>query len=76
MKTTVIDGIEIPYALREIERIDPAIVGHATLFRERGDSYVIAELRGNVREALIADYRTRPRDSFPEIVMYSGSKPG
>ena len=68
-----IDGMEIPYAIGAIEMIDPDIVGHATLFMHKGNSIVIAELEGNIRESLIADYKERRADTLPEIIMYSGS---
>ncbi len=74
MKNQPIDGIEIPYALGAIEKIDPGIVGHATLFTHQGNLVVTAELRGNIRESLIADYNKRSRDASPEIIMYSGSR--
>jgi hypothetical protein len=73
MKHNVIDGIEVPYALDTIEMIDPDIVGRATLFTRRGDSIFISELEGKLRESLIADYRRRSPDSYPELIMYSGS---
>jgi hypothetical protein len=69
-----IDGIEIPYAIENIEKIDQDIVGHATLFTTEGDSIIIAELKGRIRELLIDDYRRRSPGTFPELVMYSGSR--
>ena len=74
MQNQSIDGVEIPYALNLIEKIDPDLVGHATLFTRRGDSIVVGEIQGRIRESLIADYRRRSPGALPEIIMYSGSR--
>jgi hypothetical protein len=76
MNSHSIDGIEIPYALDSIEKIDPDLVGHATLFIKKGGSIVIGELEGRIQELLIADYKKRSPEAFPEIIMYSGSRKG
>jgi hypothetical protein len=74
MNSDSIEGREIPYVLDFIEKIDPDIVGHATLFTRKGDSMVVGEIQGRIRELLIADYKRRSPNAFPELVMYSGSR--
>jgi|GEM_PF-3214675 len=74
MNNNSFDGIEIPYALESIEQIDPGIVGHVTLFTKQGDSINLAERAKSIRELLIADYLQRSPETYPETVMYSGSR--
>jgi hypothetical protein len=74
MKQYAIDGVEIQYALDLIEKIDPDLVGHATLFTKHGNSIITGEIQGRIRELLIADYKRRPPESLPELLMYSGSR--
>jgi hypothetical protein len=72
--TYAVDGAEIPYKLELIEKIDPDLVGHATLFIRKGNAIVTGTMAGNIREKLIADYRMRGGGVLPELIMYSGSK--
>jgi hypothetical protein len=74
MNSHTVVGIEIPYALDRIAKIDPDLVGHATLFIKSGDSTIAGEIQGRIRELLIADYKKRLPNEFPELIMYSGSR--
>ncbi len=68
-----VDGAEIPYRLELIEKIDPDLVGHATLFIRSGNAIITGTMDGNIRARLIADYRMRSGGVLPELIMYSGS---
>jgi len=75
MVTKSIEGIEIPYDLAHIRKIDPELTGHATIFRRRGEPWeVVRHVDGRLRDLLLADYEQRSPEQLPDIIMYSGCR--
>jgi hypothetical protein len=75
MEDRTVEGIEIPYDLEHIKQIDPDLVGHATLFDvDRNPLGVVTHIEGRLRDLLVADFRRRPPEQFPKLIMYSGCR--